>query len=131
MFTPYGVDHASIYANGEPSDYFNAAFRDFAKAASTDPWRSHFEIPDHVGEYVRVLDTWVSPMGHLGDQETMHRVPIESLYKRWKSGDRPPFPVAVVMLRTSNLFSLGFEMFVRKRDEAQMRRLLLAEGIRE
>lgn len=131
-FSPYGMDVARVYANGTPSDFRVPAFKEFAGKVGythTDAWRGYHELPDRVGDWVRVLDTWVSPMGHSGDPETRHQVPIEALYKQWKAGARPPFPVMVSMLQTSNVFSMGFEMFVRSKDAPRMRELLAEAGV--
>lgn len=132
FFGPHGHSEAKIYRNGQPSTFVNPAFAQFAKAGSwhhTDAWRGHYDLPPRVGDWERVLDTWVSPQGHMGDYQTLHQVPIEKLYAAWKAGERPPFPVTVVLLRTSNVFSNTIGMFVRKQDVTRMKELLATAGV--
>lgn len=80
-----------------------------------DAWRGYYLTPDAVGDLVKVLDTWVSPMGHSGASETEHQVPLEEIMKGWKT-HQPPVRVYTAFTPTSNVFSVGMDMYVHKKD---------------
>jgi len=83
----------------------------------SDAWRGTFHTPDSAGDLVKVMDTWVSPQGHSGDYETQHQVPLEELITRWKTREsRPPMDVFVAYTPTSNVFSVGFDVYVHRGD---------------
>jgi hypothetical protein len=97
----------------------------------TDAWRGYYQTPDETGDLVKVLDTWVSPMGHTGDWQTQHQVPLEELAGRGGEWSRtpPPVPVFIAYTPTSNLFSVGMDMYVHKKDAARFKQYLRERNV--
>jgi hypothetical protein len=117
--------------NSEAGRFANKIVHD-TSWVPTDAWRGVHHTPDEFGDYVKVVDTWVSPMGHSGDWETQHQVPIEEIITKWKEpSGQPPVPVFVVYTTTSNLFSVGFDMYVKKSDQDAFVRYLREAKIDE
>jgi hypothetical protein len=113
-------------------DAFEAQVEDLARKTAwhpTDAWRGVYSTPKGVADLVKVVDTWVSPQGHAGDYQTAHQVPIERMLRAWQDGDKPPADVFVVYTTTSNVFSVGFDIYTRKRDENRIRDYLEAKGV--
>jgi hypothetical protein len=73
---------------------------------STDGWRGYSETPGKGGDFVRVKNSWHS---------TMERTDVSDLINDLSNGDAGiDFPVIVVYARTSNVFSMGIEVYAPK-----------------
>jgi len=103
-------DH-SIYtqdflAPGElPRGVFDAAVEIMVgqRWVSTDGWRGYSETPGSGGDFVRVKNSWHS---------TMERTEVSDVINALSNGEAGVlFPVIVVYARTSNVFSMGIEIY--------------------
>lgn len=97
----------------------------------TDAWRGHHSTPKKVkvdsdGEWVKVVDTWACPMGNT-DAATAHAAPLEETYKAMKAHGSP-IPCVWDFTPTSNLFSVGLDLYVMKKDVDAMLQYLRGEG---
>jgi hypothetical protein len=103
-------DH-SIYTRDfvEPGDMpagvFEAAVDIMAGSrwVSTDAWRGYSTTPGSAGDWVRVKNSWHS---------TMERTDVSDLINALSNGEAGlDFPVMVVYAKTSNVMSMGIEIY--------------------
>jgi len=88
-----------------PADVFDAAVEIMGGQhwVSTDAWRGYSETPGRGGDFVRVENSWHS---------TMDRTDASDLINDLSNGEAgAEFPVITVYARTSNVFSMGIEVY--------------------
>lgn len=91
-----------------PPEVFDAAVEIMAGQhwVSTDAWRGYSETPGSGGDFVRVKNSWHS---------TMDRTDASDLINDLSNGEAGvDFPVMTVYARTSNVFSMGIEVYVEE-----------------
>jgi hypothetical protein len=120
--------------NSDRAEEVAQAIMDETGWQSTDAWRGFTNTPKAFDDWVKLIDTWVSPMGAI-DSQTRHQQPIQDLVGvggSWSKRDgQPPFEAVVVFSRTSNLFSMGFDIYVRRADLAAARAYFNEVGVED
>lgn len=123
-----------VSPNSDRAEEVAQEFADASGWQSSDAWRGSISTPATLGDWVKLIDTWVSPMGAI-DSQTRHQQAIQDLVGyggSWeKRGGQPPFEAVVIFSRTSNVFSLGFDIYVRKADLAEARAYFLEHNIED